>query len=67
MIQDDPLLRPKKAADYTQVTTALLAQLRYRGSGPRYLAPTPRTILYRRSALDQWLEASERTSTHGAA
>ena len=59
----DPLLTPGEAAAYARLTVGQLAQLRYRGQGPVYLNPTPRRILYRRSDLDSWLYASERTST----
>ena len=38
------------------------AKLRFRGRGPRFLKPTPRVVLYRRSALDAFLLASERGS-----
>lgn len=45
------------------MTKTGLAQLRFTGSGPKYLRPTPRKILYRRADVIAWLEASERTST----
>lgn len=40
-----------------------LAQLRYRGTGPRYFKPTPRVVLYREEDVIAWIEASARTST----
>ncbi|MFV9424927.1 helix-turn-helix transcriptional regulator [Microbacterium sp. S1037] len=45
-----------------------LAQLRFtgaaeRGEGPKFLKPTPRTVVYRERDVVAWLEASERTST----
>ena len=46
------------AADYLSVTREHLAQLRFYGTGPTYLRPTPRRILYLRSDLDSWLEES---------
>lgn len=61
------LLTPREAAEYVRQSTNLLAQLRFKGQGPKYLKPTPRTVLYRRSDLDAWLNASERTSTAGVA
>lgn len=63
MENEDPLLKPKEAADHARVSVDLLAQLRFKGTGPAFLKPTPRTVLYRRSALDAWLNASERTTT----
>jgi hypothetical protein len=61
--QEDPLLSPAEAAEYTHMTAGALAQLRFRGLGPRFLKPTERTVLYRKSVLDEWLAASERTGT----
>lgn len=48
-----------------------LAQLRFkgaaeRGEGPKFLKPTPRTVVYRETDVIAWLEASERTSTAAA-
>lgn len=45
-----------------------LAQLRFkgaadRGEGPKFLKPTPKTVVYRERDVIEWLEASERTST----
>ncbi|GAA2171121.1 hypothetical protein GCM10009846_03860 [Agrococcus versicolor] len=45
------------------MTKGHLAQLRYAGTGPVFLKPTPRTVLYRRRDVVAWIEASERTST----
>ena len=65
MEQEDPLMTPREAAAYTRLTREALAQLRFRGRGPRFLKPTPRVVLYRRSALDTFLQASEREITEG--
>jgi hypothetical protein len=45
------------------VTKSLLAQLRFRGTGPKFLKPTPKTVIYRRADVIAWLEASERSTT----
>ncbi|MBO0979905.1 AlpA family transcriptional regulator [Microbacterium sp. SD291] len=45
------------------MTKGNLAQLRFKGTGPKFLAPTPRRIVYRRADIIAWLEGSERTST----
>ncbi|AZS38190.1 hypothetical protein CVS47_02841 [Microbacterium lemovicicum] len=45
------------------MTKTGLAQLRFTGHGPRFLKPTPRKVLYRRSDVIAWLEGSEQTST----
>lgn len=45
------------------MTKSNLAQLRFTGKGPKFLKPTPRTVVYRERDVIEWLEASERTST----
>lgn len=45
------------------LTKSLLAQLRFRGNGPKFLKPTPKTVIYRRADVIAWLEASERSTT----
>ncbi|MCD7101953.1 helix-turn-helix transcriptional regulator [Pseudoclavibacter sp. 13-3] len=40
-----------------------LAQLRFTGTGPRYYAPTPRTIRYKFDDVDEWIESSARYGT----
>lgn len=55
---DDALYRPEMAAIYTGYSRQTMAQWRYLGKGPKYLRPTPRTIIYRKSDLDAWLAAS---------
>lgn len=45
------------------MTESALAQLRYRGTGPKFLKPTPRTVLYRYQDVIDWIEGSEQTIT----
>lgn len=45
------------------MTKTNLSNLRFKGSGPRYYKPTPRTVLYRASDIEAWLEGSARTGT----
>jgi len=45
------------------LTTGNLAQLRYEGRGPKFLKPTPRTVVYRRRDVIVWLNEHERTTT----
>lgn len=40
-----------------------LAQLRFKGTGPRYYKPTPRVVLYREDDIVEWIESSVRTGT----
>jgi predicted short-subunit dehydrogenase-like oxidoreductase (DUF2520 family) len=64
-LMDDELMRPEDvvAATGGAVTTGMLAQRRYKGLPPTFLKPTARTVLYRRRDVEEWLEASVRTST----
>lgn len=64
---DDEYLNPDEASALARVSKHHLAQLRFKGEGPKFLKPTPRTVLYRRSDIIAWLEASERTRTGAAA
>lgn len=45
------------------MTKTTLAQLRFKGTGPVFLKPTPRTVVYRERDIIAWVEGSERTST----
>lgn len=45
------------------MTRGNLAQLRFKGTGPRYYKPTPRTVLYREEDIVKWIEDSARTGT----
>lgn len=51
-------LNPEQAGEYLHMTVGHLAQLRYRSEGPRYAKPTAKVVLYKRSDLDAWLNAS---------
>lgn len=57
-------LSPAEVADMIPgMTTALLAQMRFRGDGPPFIAASPRKRVYSESSLHAWLTARERTST----
>lgn len=45
------------------ITRAALAQLRYEGKGPAFYKPTPRTVLYKRSEINAWIEQTRQTTT----
>jgi predicted DNA-binding transcriptional regulator AlpA len=49
------------------MTKSNLAQLRFKGAGPKFLKPTPRTVVYRERDVIAWLEASEQTVTSSLA
>lgn len=56
-------MRPDEAAVYIPMDKGQLAQLRYTGNGPKFLKPSTRTVLYRKGDIDDWLNASEQTTT----
>ncbi len=56
-------IQPAEVVELTGLSIAALAQLRYHGKGPRFYKPTPRTVLYKRSEVLAWLEASAQTKT----
>lgn len=64
---DDLRFTVSEASAYIPMPKGQLAQLRYTGKGPRFLKPTARTVLYRKGDIDEWLNASVRTSTVEAA
>jgi predicted DNA-binding transcriptional regulator AlpA len=45
------------------MTPAKLAQLRFKGQGPRYFKPTPKTVVYDESDVLEWLETTAHTGT----
>lgn len=58
---DEEFIDASQASVITGMSVGALAQLRYRGFGPRFYKPTPRTVRYRRSELMElmeWMEAS---------
>jgi Helix-turn-helix domain len=61
-----PLGTPAEVAGYLQKPEKTLAEWRYRGIGPRYLA-VGRDVRYRWSDVDAWLAAQERGTAGDAA
>jgi predicted DNA-binding transcriptional regulator AlpA len=49
------LLTPKEVSEWTGISVAALAQLRYLGTGPRFVKPTAKTVLYIREHVESWL------------
>ena len=66
LIMDD-FIQPAEVTELTGLSAGALAQLRYQGTGPRFYKPTPRTVLYKRSEIVEWLEASAQTVTRRSA
>lgn len=40
-----------------------LAQLRFKGIGPKFYKPTPRVVLYDLESIQEWVRSSVRTGT----
>lgn len=58
---DEEYIHAEEVKQITGLTVAALSQLRYRGIGPRFYKPTPRTVLYKRSEVIAWIEVSAQT------
>lgn len=63
---EDDFIQPAAVSEMTGMSTGALAQLRYAGTGPRFYKPTPKTVLYKRSEVIAWVEASARQRTTSA-
>ena len=59
------LLSTKELAEVLDVHTATLATWRHEGRGPRFIK-IGSNVRYRRSDIDDWLEAQTRSSTREA-
>jgi predicted DNA-binding transcriptional regulator AlpA len=57
MMAKDPLLKTPEAANYLICHPVSLRRLRSEGKGPEYIRVSSRSVLYRKSALDEWLES----------
>lgn len=45
------------------LTVSILAQLRFRGEGPRYMNPSPKVVVYDWGDVTEWLESTKRAGT----
>lgn len=60
------LMSEAELADHSGYSRGTLRQRRYLGLPPKFLKPSPKKVLYRRSDVEDWLNGSERTVTeHG--
>lgn len=55
---DNDLATPRQVADYLHTTVASLAQMRYRGTGPKFVRVGPRKVLYRWADVHAYLDAN---------
>lgn len=59
----DQLLTPIEVGEVLAMTSGALAQLRYLGTGPRYVKLSGRSVRYREQDITDWIEANIRTCT----
>jgi hypothetical protein len=60
------LLSPDQVCELIPgMTRAGLAQLRFRGLGPRYYKPSPKKVVYDLNECLAWLESTARSGTSG--
>jgi hypothetical protein len=52
------LATPAEVAEALHTTTASLAQMRYRGDGPKFVRAGRRRVLYRWADVEQWITDS---------
>lgn len=45
------------------MTTANLAQLRFKGQGPKFMKPSQRVVVYDWADVIEWLESTKRDGT----
>jgi hypothetical protein len=64
-VDKDRFYTPRQVCEerWPGMTVDLLAQMRYRGDGPRYVRLSPKKIVYSETALAAYEKAQERTST----
>lgn len=53
----------KEVAEYLQTTPMGLAQLRYKGTGPRFVRVGSKKVIYRWSDVQEYLDANTMTRT----
>ena len=61
--QQEPLALPKAVAEYLGTTPQNLAQMRYRGTGPKFIKLGHRAIRYSWADVFAWLEANTLTQS----
>jgi len=59
----EEFIKAATVGEMTGLSVTALAQLRYRGRGPCFYKPTPKTVLYKRSEVVEWVEASAQMRT----
>lgn len=63
MTDHRPLASSAEVAEFIGITPNRLAKMRMDGDGPKFIRVNTRTIRYRWSAVEAWLEQQTHTST----
>ena len=59
----DKLMTAGEAGDLLAMTKGALAQMRYLGTGPRFVKLGKRSVRYRHEDLEDWIAQCTRTQT----
>ncbi len=59
----DKLMTASEASDLLAMTKGALAQLRYLGTGPRFVKLGKRSVRYRPEDLEAWISQCTRSNT----
>lgn len=60
---EQELLKAEVLAQEWGTTTGALAQMRYMGTGPKFIKIGSKSVRYRRSDIEEWLNAQTRQQT----
>lgn len=60
---EDLLHKPEEVAEYLGTSVGGLAQMRYRGSGPKFVKLGRKAVRYRDSDIKEWLEKNVKDQT----
>lgn len=60
---EDLLHKAEEVAEYLGTTPGSLAQMRYRGIGPKFVKLGPKSVRYRESDVKEWLDKNTRDQT----
>lgn len=61
--QPEPLLESSVIADLLGTTPQNLAQMRYRGTGPKFIKLGARSVRYRWSDVEAWIDSNTLTQS----
>jgi len=62
-VDPNELLTPADVMPWLRQTNQALAQMRYRGKGPKFIKVTAKKVLYRRRDVEEWLDTKTANQT----